>query len=299
MGKQRASQFEREPDRVGGIRLTDRDVRIVRLVHDYRFLNSRHIQLLTEGSDQQVLRRLQKLFHHGYLDRPPRQGMYPLPGLEKMVYALGDKGADLLAERFGYDRGKVRWKDKNKRVKRRYLLHTLMISNFRVCLTKALEEAPKAKIGFWKREKQADLKDSVLVRTQGGSSKEIPIVPDSYFAIEKEGRRAYFFLEADRSTMTNRRFLRKMRGYWKWWEKGGHTQKFDIQAFRVLTVTPTEKRMQNLKKTTRKADDRKQGSQMFWFTSEERYGLEKPTEVLKPIWETPKEEDREAHQLLE
>ena len=39
----------------------------------YRFLSSTLIIRLIGGSAQQILRRLQVLFHHGYLDRPTSQ----------------------------------------------------------------------------------------------------------------------------------------------------------------------------------------------------------------------------------
>lgn len=293
----RAPRFERAPDQVGGLRLQERDAEIIRLVYEYRFLNSAQIQALVEGSDQNLLRRLQKLYHHGYLDRPPSQGLYPKPGLEKMVYGLGDRGADLLAERYGMDRGQVRWREKNREAGDRYLRHTLMVSDFRTCLTLALRQRDDAELLFWKREKQAQLSDEVTYRGPEGGKRRIPVVPDSFFGIEDPGGKMYFFLEADRSTMTNRRFLKKMRGYWKWWQQGGHREKYGIEAFRVLTVTKSEARKENLRETTRQADDRQDGSLMFWFTARDRYDLEEPERVLQPVWQTPRDDQR--HGLLE
>jgi len=40
-----------------------------------------------------------------------------------MVYGLGDRGADLLAERYGIDRGNIIWKEKNKEVSQQYIQH--------------------------------------------------------------------------------------------------------------------------------------------------------------------------------
>ena len=127
MKTKRAPKFKRKPEEVGGVKLQGRDVRIISLVHDFRFLNSDQIKLLVDGSEQGILRRLQKLFHHGFLDRPPSQVVYPLVGTQKMVYALGDKGADLLAEKSGIDRGKIKWNEKNKEVKDRHIQHTCLL----------------------------------------------------------------------------------------------------------------------------------------------------------------------------
>jgi len=49
------------------IELTDRDTRIIRQVNRHRFLRSPQIAMLVGGSAQQTLRRLQLLYHHGYL----------------------------------------------------------------------------------------------------------------------------------------------------------------------------------------------------------------------------------------
>ena len=55
------------------MQLTERDRDILRQVRRHRFLRSSHILALIGGSSQQVLRRLQRLYHHGYLDRPRAQ----------------------------------------------------------------------------------------------------------------------------------------------------------------------------------------------------------------------------------
>jgi len=300
MKTKRAPKFKRKPEEVGGVKLQQRDIRIISLVHDYRFLNSDQIKLLVDGSEQGILRRLQKLFHHGFLDRPPSQIIYPLAGTQKMVYALGDKGADLLADEFGIDRGKIKWNEKNKEVKDRHIQHTLMISNFRVCLELALRNLPGVNLLFWEKESREGLRDYVYIRDSQGREWKVAIVPDGFFGIKdtKPKPKFYFFLEADQSTMTNERFLKKMRAYWHWGIKEKrHTKKFGIKAFRVLTVTKTEQRKENLRGITKKADNRRTGSPMFWFTSEKNYTIQKPESILESIWQTPK--DDSYHSLLE
>src|SRR2546426_11640159 len=77
--------------------LTRRDLDIMRNVESFRLLTSKHIQALSTGSDQGILRRLQKLYHAGYLDRitPPRT--YG-EGSQKMIYAITNKGFRVLQE---------------------------------------------------------------------------------------------------------------------------------------------------------------------------------------------------------
>ena len=297
--KKRAPRFKRMPKAVGGLRIQERDIEIIRLVYEYRFLDSEQIHALVGGSRQVILRRLKKLYHHGYLDRPISQITFSNPffGPQKMVYALGDKGADLLAEVYGIDRGGIIWSEKNREVRERYIQHTLMISNFRACLSLALRDLPDVRLLFWVRENPQELKDYVSFTDESGRHRRLPIVPDGFFGIEDPQGRMFFFLEADRSTMTNARFLRKLRAYWLWWKQGGHRRRFGIESFRVLTITRTERRKENLRRVAKKADDRQIGSLMFWFTSEERYDIRDPRTILGEIWQTPR--DERWHSLLE
>src|SRR5438876_993467 len=64
----RLPRFERAAT-IAPIELTKRDREIIRLVHRNRFLRSSHIVSLVGGSAQQLVRRLQLLFHHGYADQ--------------------------------------------------------------------------------------------------------------------------------------------------------------------------------------------------------------------------------------
>ena len=113
------------------------------------------------------------------------------------------------------------------------------------------------------------------------------VKPDGFFTIQHRGQLHHFFLEADRSTMTNTRYFAKLRAYWLWWKQGGHQRTLNIANFRVLTLTISEKRNQNLRALAKQADDRKQGTTMFLFACEKSFSLEDPATILKPVWQTP------------
>src|SRR6266700_6001265 len=117
------------------IRLTERDHEILRHVRRHRFLLSDHVQALVPGSRQQILRRLQRLFHHGYLDRPRSQLEYFHQGGSKsIVYGLDRKGAKLLA---GESTPRRPWCDSKHPIqpaKQVYLQHSLLVSTLMVAL---------------------------------------------------------------------------------------------------------------------------------------------------------------------
>src|SRR4051812_49435824 len=97
-----------------GMALTPRDVGLIRAVATHRFLRSTHLVALAEGSAQVTLRRLQLLFHHGYLDRPRSQLDWYIRGSEPMVYGLGLKGAAFLKEHADLAPGRVRWSARSR-----------------------------------------------------------------------------------------------------------------------------------------------------------------------------------------
>jgi predicted transcriptional regulator len=289
--------FKRDPNKKPGLYLQERDIKIIKLVYENRFLDSEQISLLTDSNHRSITRRLQKLFHWSFLDRPRSQIANYIFGGRKMIYALGDKGADILAERFEIDRKKINWSKKNAEVKERHLNHTMMISNFRTCLTLALKDKKETKLKFWKREEEMEeIKNQVEISDNKGFKKRVSILPDGFFCLEDKGDEMYFVLEADQSTMTNENFLKKMRAYWQWWKQGGQ-RKWGIESFRVLTICKSEERKENLRKITKQADDKKIGSLMFWFTSEKNYNLQEPEKILKPIWQTPR--DDKFHSILD
>jgi predicted transcriptional regulator len=86
-------RFRRVPQ--ARISLQKRDREIFKHVYKHRFLNSDHIAALVPGGDQAIRRRLKKLFHAGYLDRPREQVRPFRKGNYPYVYGLGDKAQDI------------------------------------------------------------------------------------------------------------------------------------------------------------------------------------------------------------
>jgi len=267
-------------------RLTETDLKILRDLADYRFLDSNHILALnSEASQRTIQARLRLLYHSGFLERPIHQfSQYQTPSY--FVYTLGKKGAELL---FSEEEIKRAWSKKSKAVKPLFLQHSLMVSNFRVILTLALKKKKESKLVSWREE---NLFDNVYLEGE-----KLPISPDAFFTIEDKNDWLHFFLEANRSTMPEERFLNKMRAYWQWWKEEGHKDKFNISVFRVLTINISESRKENLRQITKRADDNRRGSDMFLFACEKDYNLEEPETILKPIWQSPKNDN--LHHLLE
>ena len=268
--------------------LQDRDLEFLRAAVDYRLLSTPQYLLLFPESRDAVYRRLQRLFHHGYLDRLRGDPTAP------MVYALASRGADVLVER-GYLKETSGWSKKNREIMNRYVAHQAMVANFRITLELAVKERQDVRILFFRRE-GLDLRDRVAVRNNG-REETFPINPDGFFGLQfpdlPDGRnRAFFFLECDRSTMTRERFARKLDAYRQWYESGRHTAKHGIRSFRVLTLTKSEERARSLLGVSPREP-------FFWFTSEKRFAPDRPSSIFEPIWETPGQQTRPRSLLPE
>lgn len=267
--------------------ITPRDIDIIRIVWRHRFLRSTHIVELLAASPPPLLRRLQLLYHGGFLDRPRTQiDYFALAGSKPMVYGLGNRGADLLAERFGVARERVDWTAKNRSVSPVFLEHTLLIADVMVGFELACRAHGRIRIispgtiarsaPGADRSGAAPLQWTVDVRHEG---KRVPIgvIPDKIFGLhfldEPEGRnRSYFFLEADRGTMPVVRktlertsFHRKLLAYRETWRQGLHTKHFGFRAFRVLTVTSGADRCRNVLQAAKDVVDG-HASGLFLFT---------------------------------
>lgn len=297
---------------VDNIEITERDVEIIRQVAKHRFLRSSHIVALVPGSAQKTIRRLQLLYHHQMLDRPREQiEYYQKLGSKPMVYGLGNKGADLLAERMKYPRGKINWAAKNKTVGPIFLEHTLLTADFMVALEVACRENGRvrlieaeeilAKAPESTRKRRNPLGWNVTVEEVEKADRPrhtLGVIPDKIFGLryldKPDGKNtAYFFLEADRATMPVMRsnlrqtsFYRKLVAYYATWETELHTKQFNIKNFRVLTVTSSQSRVRNLIEAN-KALAKGTGSRLFLFTDEA--SLKKAGNPLTMDWQSGKE----------
>ena len=228
-----------------------------------RFLRSTHIaDLYRDHSKVKLLRRLHKLYHNGYLDRPLAQLDYYQRGggSKPLVYGITSKGSALIASKQG--RGARRIENRASRV---FLDHTLAVADFMV----ALERSASARSGVRviypdeilkrasaaRRGKHSPLSWETRI-TWRGTPTSIWVVPDKMFGLSFSGRpreTKYFFLEADRGTMpvvrTDLRrtsFLRKFLSYAATYRDKLHRKRFGMGNFRVLTVTTSKARIDSL-----------------------------------------------------
>ncbi len=285
---------------VAPIQLTARDQEIIELIHRYRFLRSSHVVALIGTSAQHLQRRLQLLYHHGYLTRPRAQlDYYHKGGSRPIIYGLGNKGATLFRNTGSVAYHNLDWNEKNSSTGRIFLEHALLVSDIMVQLELACRKHGQIRL---LAEGQIPLPESTRLQRQpfrwkvkAGGGLSLSVIPDRVFALEfltKAGKKeqAFFFLEADRGTMpvirknfSQTSFYRKLRAYEATWSQSLHRRRFGFNRFRVLTVTTSAARVKSLVDA---CSQLKRGHGLFLFA--DRTILEKPGDILSSLWLTGK-----------
>lgn len=271
--RSRKPRFARTPDSTN-LRLTERDLLVLSLVSEHRLLQSHHLAKLVPGSRQHLIRRLGRLFHSGYLDRPVSQRSLSLLARETFVYALAERGRKELRERgFPVFSQAPRLRS---RMLSSSLAHDLQVSEAAVALRAAAMERG---LEFEMRQHPGDPGRLSALRwycriSYREMTKGCVVVPDAAFTLRRgEEDVSWFFLEFDRGTMPASRrnphqtsFLRKVLAY-KETRRAGLLWKRDrIPGFRVLVVAESEGRLESLRRVTAESFPRGE-SRMFLFTT--------------------------------
>jgi hypothetical protein len=273
----------RRADNPPPFRLTDDDIIIIRQLARYRFLRSTHIAALVGRSLDRTNDRLAKLFHAGYVDRPRAQlDRFPV-GSAPYAYALADRGAHLLVDRYGSAVAHLGWSRKNTTAGRPFIEHQLETIDFWVALQTApvdgirLIHQDELIAGFPEatRNRRSPLTQHGRL-IDDGVTHDVGVVPDLAFGLGfPDGGRRCFLVEIDRGTMPVTRrdpcqtsFARKMRTYLAAYAAREHERQFAWKAFRVLVVTTDDHRLRSMSDALRRLHvPQTPGSALFFFTT--------------------------------
>jgi hypothetical protein len=298
--RERRRFFER-PAEPRTLRITSRDIDLLRNIARLRLASAAQLASLDGGSAQNVSRALLALFENSYVERPVAQVASRLlyEGSRPTIYGLTRKGAALLRQH-GEDvrRRLLDGIDKERGAGWRFIEHTVSIAEFWVSLELAargredlrilergeiLEDAPKSK-----RDRLVRLEASIRI---GGVLKKNAVIPDALFGLRMNDEAENFFmLEIDRGEMPVERFTntqrtyfaKKMLTYFQANRQHRHVHDLGIPNFRVLTLTTSARRVEQMLAALRTITDGK-GSNMFLFADQSHFSGSNP---LKMDWMT-------------
>jgi len=295
---------------VDTVRPTSADVGLLQLVERCRLVDSRQLRLTIgrESHRRAFLYRLQRLFHSRHLTRPQSQlNRWWTKGepTKHYVYGLGPKGYSVLHPEDG-DESNAVLRLRDQRIGSDYIDHRLKLTEAVLCF----EEAAGAEQWPLTWTEGDDFRATTgLTRTVAiaDAKKPQPLNPDAFVTFTADTIAARYFLEIDNGTEPIERhgsqrwertsILRKLAVYDQLAPRRGDTD-YDRRhrapwPFRVLTVTTTPERMENMRQLAQAMDPKKKGSRLFLFTTLDRVTLDRPRDVLtEPIWWSPNDNDQ-------
>jgi len=272
------------------LHLTPRDREILRQVFTFRVLAADQIQQLTEGSNQQILRRLQALTAHHYLLRHQRTTAH-IPYL----YQITPKAAEELTPHYGIEPERV--KKRAQKITTDKLQHALMVSRLQYAITRAVAMRPDLELAECLLEDE--LPAHPVTYQAGPRLIKTAIHHDALFILKHQQRYLVLPAEADRSTEPGRIVAAKLVAYGQLWqqerEKARRNEK-SLWPFRILWTTKSQERMESIRQHA-KALNNSKGTGLHWLTCEDEYT--DPQRFFAPIWRVGRTADDALHSILE
>jgi hypothetical protein len=288
-----AQVYQRKP-RPAPLRRQERDEQIVMGLYRYRLLTVDHIHALWFKSKsgqplsrQAVQKRLRRLYDHNLIDRLPMP-LIPGQGRSPTVYALGERGADLVASALGIDRDALTWKPSHNQVGSLFLDHTLAVVSCRVVID-LLAASGNFEVVDWIDEfnlkaEQYKRPSEHLVPYWMEGDRQVRSYPDGYFALQwaSANEPSSFFLEVDRGTISKKRWKNRIKAYLNFRDLA--ERHYNSQNFRVLTVTTIPSRADHLLAATDEAVEADDFMKHFWFSIQDQIDIWWPEKLLQPVW---------------
>lgn len=263
------------------IKPTRRDFAIIQEVARFKFLTSKHVQqkYFQGTNDNNAANRLSKLFSANFLSRiyfhpkirgqekahPTAVYFFSKKNQDTFKKFLEESGQISVFEEFGRNLPSY---NKNEEFSQLYLLHELGITDFFFQLEKETAESGTWEVAFWERtspfskEIGEHLTGHAPDPETGLKTGKLHFNPDAFFAVKHRpsGAHFFYFLELDNNTATAAKFRQKLYGYMAYKNQGRF---FDLAeryngkyylglqnarraAFRVVTITPNQKRRDDL-----------------------------------------------------
>jgi hypothetical protein len=260
-----------------GFQFTPDDLEILHWVYSLRLAHIGHLQALTGRSEKALARRLVKLCANRYLATVTQRP-------RKHLYVVGSEGLPILIEAGFAPDEILGHRPRHFELKEIWLNHFLLVVDTHVRLI-LVTRGSGVEVVRW--QEGPALWDSVTIQVNGVSERA-PVRPDAFFALRNilqttAKATQYFFLEADRSTMSHARIEAKIRAYVNYFQQGLHREKYPgMKLFQVLVLTQTAARAENLATAMRPAIPG--GAQRWYhFLPLEKLSLEALLPAFSPV----------------
>ena len=291
-------------------RVTERVLAILSALASHRFLSTDQIARLDGGSARVVAHLMRLLHRHGFVDRPPAQAAYLSSFLHEgnvsLVHSITRKGMRLLADNGMPADPRLDWTTKNTGNTALFLAHALEVSETMLAFRLAMPADQSLRLidhnellpSFADAARNSEFPYRLVVTVQEDRKPfTFRVIPDRLFSITGgNAQRWNFALEIDRGTesLTPRStkfsakstFRKKIAGYFHAWQHSKHTEMWNFQSFRCLTITTSESRIDHMLDVQRQVTN-DYATGLFLYSTRERI---EEHGVLGPAWRSSKED---------
>src|SRR5581483_802326 len=254
----------------------------------YTLLRSQitRLHLPWDDDGRETRERLQQLLKLRLVNRCRMEVVNPNMGAPAPVYYPSEDGCAYLAQEL---EDPTHLAACTQTPNWQHLYHWVQVAETHISLDRAVGQTDGVTVPKWYGEWDVVNPDERLphkrfrLYTLLSETPKVVCVPDAGFVLDAHGAKRAFYLELDRDTTKNaeRVAAQKFQGYFGLAERRLHLRHFldaDPETFRVLTVAPTGKRRDAL----RKAVGQRKGSWLWWFASAEE--LKPETFLTGKVW---------------
>jgi len=267
-----------------GMRITKRDVSLLRALPDYQALTTTQIQRLFFPSLSRAQKRLRILSNHGLLKRHYRSVAIGSGSVETVFFPT-IRGVRILNS-LGLELGK------NAITPRRefsdmFLNHTLARNDFRIGLELVLKYRPDINFVTWKHGKSIARTVTMVYGENQPVITNVTLIPDGLFELEFNGQNHRYYIENDLGTTSLPRIRMKLSAYTELAIQDRLQVHDGSCPFKVLWITRAQRRLHSLIRTCEQVNQGRFTRDLFWFTSDRPNWLDDPTRIMSLIWNQP------------
>ncbi len=264
-----------QPQIQGGMRLEERDLKLLTDLFLHRLMSRSQIERLYFTSASRCNVRLRQMFDHHLVAR------YYLPLAPygaQCIYSLGKAGILPVSRRLEWEIDEVE-RQASRHKTPQFLEHTLAINEARLAFRDALSASPTWKLERWIPEIQC--RHEYDIRSSGDKWQREVFKPDGFVRLQNRAtcQNTCFFLEVDMGHTSSSKFAGKLESHTRYLESGLFREVFGEDGFRTLVITTGPRRLKNLRDIVEG-----QGSRLFLFSTFDEVQTQG---IVGPVWHFP------------
>ena len=270
---ERLTKYQPDP-RAPRFEITGRDLEVLQALQEFGLATRAQVQALFFPSLQTASKRLQLLFHGGYVERrvfpraffdfgSPQAATTAVWGTPPMVYSLTPQGRELITACRGEEEeeGRERAPEIQSPI---FLAHRLALTDLRVALLGAAQRTGTESLRAWYEGAEAQQEWT------SPAGKALILRPDALFFYGIGEKMLIAFAEVDRGTERGTQIQDKLARYVDYGRTDGFLRRYGRQHYRVLFLLTSRERQASLEGHLEGVTEGLEERERFWWGLQEQ-----------------------------